>query len=819
MLAPLSWLREYAAIPADEPARGVADRLVTAGFEVEGVDVPAAHISGPLVVGEVLSYDEEKHQNGKTIRWCQVSTGSGDPRGIVCGAFNFDAGDRVVVALPGAVLPGGFEIGARKTYGHVSDGMICSARELGIGDDHTGILVLPPDTTVGNDPIEALGLDDAVFDVAVTPDRGYCLSIRGLARELATAYGVAFRDPADAVPPPEGGPTPNIIDQIGCDRFVAVAIGDVDPTRATPAWMARRLHAAGMRPISLVVDVTNYVMLELGQPLHAYDATLLRGVIGVRRASAGEQLETLDGVTRTLHPEDLVIIDDSGVIGLAGVMGGSSTEINAETSSILLEAAHFEPRSIARTARRHRLGSEASRRFERGVDTVLAPHAAGRAAALLAELGGATVRDRGDAVATSQPPTIELSATLPSRVVGLDIDAETVIRHLTAIGCTISGADQLSVRPPTWRPDLTDPYDLVEEVIRLEGYDAVPSVLPSVPPGRGLTPRQRLRRRLGAALAASGYVETPSYPFLGETMFDALGFAADDPRRRALTLANPLSDEEPLLRTTLLPGLLAALKRNIGRGLTDVALFETGFVVRPNADAPAPPRLAVDRRPSEMELTAVRAALPAQPERVAVVISGMRSQSGWWGTGEPAQWADAVEAARTIAWVSGVELTVRADVHDPWHPGRCAALFAGETLVGHAGELHPRVIANLELPERTCAMELDLDLLVPLAPAPVMAPAVSAYPPATQDVALVVDRSVPASVVTDALREGAGDLLEAIRLFDVYEGPQVGDDKKSLAFALRFRAPDRTLTSEEASAARDAAVAEAARRTGAQLRT
>jgi phenylalanyl-tRNA synthetase beta chain len=819
MLAPLSWLREYAAIPADEPARAVADRFVTAGFEVEGVDVPAAHISGPLVVGEVLSYDEEKHQNGKTIRWCQVSTGSGDPRGIVCGAFNFDAGDRVVVALPGAVLPGGFEIGARKTYGHVSDGMICSARELGIGDDHTGILVLPPDAPVGTDPVEALGLDDAVFDIAVTPDRGYCLSIRGLARELAIAYDVAFHDPADAVPPPEGGPAPNIIDPIGCDRFVAVAIGDVDPTRATPAWMARRLHAAGMRPISLVVDVTNYVMLELGQPLHAYDAKLLRGVIGVRRANDGERLDTLDGVTRTLHPEDLVIIDDSGVIGLAGVMGGSSTEINAETSSILLEAAHFEPRSIARTARRHKLSSEASRRFERGVDTVLAPHAAGRAAALLVELGGATARDRGDAAAPSQPPTIELSATLPSRVVGVAIDAETVIRHLTAIGCTISGADQLSVRPPSWRPDLTDAYDLVEEVIRLQGYDAVPSVLPSVPPGRGLTPRQRLRRRLGAALAASGYVETPSYPFLGETMFDALGFASDDPRRRALALANPLSDEEPLLRTTLLPGLLAALKRNIGRGLPDVALFEAGFVVRPNADAPAPPRLAVDRRPSEVELAAVRAALPAQPERVAVVLSGMRSQPGWWGSGERAQWADAVEAARTVAWVAGVELAARADEHAPWHPGRCAALFAGDTLVGHAGELHPRVIANLELPERTCAMELDLDLLVPLEPAPVMAPAVSAYPPATQDVALVVARSVPASAVTDALREGAGDLLEAIRLFDVYEGPQVGADKKSLAFALRFRAPDRTLTSEEAGAARDAAVAEAARRTGAQLRT
>ena len=823
MRAPLSWLREYAAIPAEEPARSVADRLVSAGFEVEAVDIPASHVTGPLVVGDVLSYDDEEHPNGKTIRWCQVATGSAEPRGIVCGARNFDVGDHVVVALPGTVLPGGFEISARKTYGHVSDGMICSSRELGIGDDHTGILVLSPDTKVGSDAVEALALDDAVFDIAVTPDRGYCLSIRGLARELATAYGVAFRDPADVDPPAENGPAPVVDDPAGCDRFVAVAIDGVDPNRPTPAWMARRLHAAGMRPISLVVDVTNYVMLEAGQPLHAYDTTRLRGVIGVRRARAGEELQTLDGVTRTLDSEDLVIVDDTGVIGLAGVMGGASTEISAETTSILLEAAHFEPRSISRTARRHKLGSEASRRFERGVDPDLAPHAAARAADLLIEHGGAGVIGRGETVFPAARPTIDIAVTLPARVVGSDIDAGTVVRHLAAVGCAVSesgqASGQLSVRPPSWRPDLTDPFDLVEEVVRLHGYDTVPSVLPRVPPGRGLTPRQRLRRRLGAALAASGYVESPSYPFLGVSAFDALGFAGDDPRRVALALANPISDEEPLLRTTLLPGLLYALRRNIGRGLTDVALFETGFVVRPVAAPPTPPRPGVHGPPSADELAGLHAALPAQPERVAVVIAGMVERPGWWGSGRPAEWADAVEAARVVAWSAGVELAVRADEHDPWHPGRCAALYVDNRVIGHAGELHPRVIANLELPERTCAMELELDLLLPEEPPPVMAPAVSAYPPATQDVALVVDRSVPAAAVTDALRDGAGELLEAIRLFDVYEGPQVGADKKSLAFALRFRAPDRTLTSDEASAARAAAVAEATRRTGAQLRT
>jgi phenylalanyl-tRNA synthetase beta chain len=828
MRAPLSWLREHVAIPPDATARDVAARFVRAGFEVEGLDLPAAQLIGPLVVGEVVSFEEEEHPNGKTIRWCQVSTGSGDPRGIVCGARNFAAGARVAVALPGTVLPGGFEITARKTYGHVSDGMICSARELGIGDDHTGILVLPPETAVGADAVRVLGLDDPVFDLAVTPDRGYCLSVRGLARELATAYGVAFRDPADVVPTAaEAGVPPRIEDPTGCDRFVALSVTGVDPNRTTPDWLTRRLYACGMRPISLVVDVTNYVMLELGQPLHAYDAPLVHGVLGVRRALDGEKLETLDGVVRSMHVDDLVIVDDSGAIGLAGVMGGTTTEINAATSAIVLEAAHFDPDAIAAASRRHKLSSEASRRFERGVDADLPQHAAARAGQLLVEHGGATIVGRAEAGAPRQRPAITLRADLPARVAGVAIDTESVTRFLAAVGCTVDGPAEsaaqgvadLSVRPPSWRPDLTDPYDLVEEVVRLHGYEAVPSELPRVPPGRGLTSRQRLRRRIGTALAALGFVEAPCYPFLSAAVFDALGFPADDARRRALTLANPLSDEEPLLRTTLLPGLLAALRRNLARGLGDVALFETGLVFRPESGAPRPPRLAVDHRPSEAELASVAAGVPAQPERVAVVLVGLRELPGWWGPGRTGTWSDAVEAARTVAWAAGVELAVAADEHPPWHPGRCAGLYAAGRLVGHAGELHPRVVSALDLPERACAMELDLDLLAPGDGPLVLAPALSTYPPATQDVALVVDRSVPVADVTTALREGAGELLEAVRLFDVYEGPQVGADKKSFAFALRFRAADRTLTSAEASAARDAAVAEATRRTGAELRT
>jgi phenylalanyl-tRNA synthetase beta chain len=394
-----------------------------------------------------------------------------------------------------------------------------------------------------------------------------------------------------------------------------------------------------------------------------------------------------------------------------------------------------------------------------------------------------------------------------------------VERRQVQVGCTVErGGDRWTVTPPTWRPDLSDPADLDEEVIRLVGYDRIPSVLPVAPAGPGFSDSQRLRRRIGLALAHAGLVEAPSYPFVGDAELDALMLPADDARRQALLLANPLSDEEPYLRTTLLPGLLGALRRNVGRGTSDVAVFEIAPVFRPGPDPlPPAPRPSVDRRPTDEEIAALDAALPAQPWRVAVALCGERERRGWWGSGRAAGWADAVEAARLVARQAGVELTVRSDQHAPWHPGRCAALLVDRRVVGHAGELHPRVVAALGLPDRTSAMELDLDLVgADLSPVP--APRISTYPVATQDVALVVDSTVPAGEVETALRDGAGALLESLRLFDVYRGEQVGEGKVSLAYALRFRAADRTLTVEEATAVRDAAVAEAARRTGAELR-
>ncbi|MER5785520.1 phenylalanine--tRNA ligase subunit beta [Streptomyces mobaraensis] len=833
MRAPLSWLREYVDLPAGTTGRDVQAKLVAAGLEVERVEHLGSDLTGPLVVGKVLTI-EELEGFRKPIRFCTVdvgaANGTGEPQEIVCGARNFTVGDKVVVALPGAVLPGDFAIAERKTYGRMSRGMICSGDELGMGDDGShGIIVLPPEHEVGTDAIELLELRDDVLDIAVTPDRGYCLSLRGIARETATAYGLPLRDPAllDVPAPNSYGHPVRVADPAGCDRFTARTVTGIDPEARSPIWLQRRLQKAGMRPVSLTVDITNYVMLELGQPLHAYDRSRIAGTIGVRRAEPGEKLTTLDGTKRVLDAEDLVITDDNGPIGLAGVMGGAGTEIagaaEGGTTEVVIEAAHFDAVSIARTARRHKLSSEAAKRYERGVDPQAASAAAQRTVDLLVLLAGGTP-EAGvtEFITPSAPRTIALRADHPDRVAGVAYGRETVVRRLQEVGCDVYGQDELIVTVPSWRPDLTDPNDLAEEVIRLEGYESLPSTLPKPPAGRGLTARQRLHRRVGRALAGAGYVEAPSYPFVGDWALDHLGLEADDARRLTVRLVNPLSEAEPALRTTLLPGLFATLRRNDSRGEHDLALFETGLVFRPTGEELPARRLPVDRRPTDEEIATLDAALPRQPRRAAVVLAGARERAGWWGQARPSGWADAVEAGRTVAREAGVELIVRQDQVAPFHPGRCAALLAvidgQEVLVGNAGELHPRVIKAFGLPERTCAMEIELDRLEQAGAGPVEAPRVSSFPVATQDVALVVDAGVPAGEVEAALRSGAGELLESLRLFDVFTGEQLGEGRKSLAYALRFRATDRTLTADEASAARDAAVQAAVERTGAVLR-
>ncbi|WP_323961361.1 phenylalanine--tRNA ligase subunit beta [Arthrobacter sp. JZ12] len=845
MRIPLSWLREYAQVPAEATAEDVMAELVKVGLEEEAVHRPTDTLSGPIVVGQVLSIEKEPQSNGKTINWCQVRvvpegaeqtlTEKGiDPsgvQGIVCGAHNFVEGDKVVVTLPGAVLPGDFRIAARKTYGHVSAGMIASVRELGIGDDHDGILVLSTlglDPEVGSDAMELLSLYDQAAEINVTPDRSYCFSIRGVAREYAHATGGSFTDPAAAVAvDPAVGPgypvriedSAPIYGNEGCDRFVARVVRGVDATRPTPQWMVSRLRLAGIRSISLPVDISNYVMLELGQPTHCYDVAKLTGDIVVRRANPGETLVTLDDRKRELHVEDLLITDGSGAIGIAGVMGGAATEVSDTTTDVLVESAHFDPVSIARARRRHKLPSEASKRFERGVDWHIADVAAQRVVDLLVKLAGGTA-DAGitDIGAAPEPVVIDLPTGYASERIGIDFAPEQVLGALTDLGAEVEEYDGgWRVTSPSWRQDLAIKDDLAEEIARLVGYDQIPSRLPVAPPGRGLTRAQQQRRRVLAALADSGLTEVLSYPFVSEESNSLFG--APEGTGSAVKLANPLSAEFGYLRRSILPGLLEVAKRNSSRGFRDLALFEAGLVFLPQDTLGTESIPPLGALPSEETLDALYGGLPLQPLTIAAVFLGKDSPAAPGHAPRPWDWADALDTVRLMADVVGVELVVEQGEHQAFHPGRTAriSLRSGEIL-GYAGELHPKLVAAQDLPPRTVALEINVDLLFDAAPDVIVARNLSTYPATTQDVALVVDAGLPSEAVLETLREGAGELLEEVHLFDVYSGQGIGEGKKSLAFALRFRAPDRTLTADEASAARDAAVHLAAERHGAVQR-
>ncbi|CAN5285714.1 phenylalanine--tRNA ligase subunit beta [soil metagenome] len=853
MRIPLSWLAEFVELPAGTTIADVHAALVSVGLEEEGSH--AFDIDGPVVVGEVLGFTEEPQKNGKTIRWCSVrvatdglaaADGGADVRGIVCGASNFFVGDKVVVTLPGAVLPGDFAIAARKTYGHVSDGMIASARELGLGEDHDGILRLSTlglDPAVGTDALTLLGLNDAAVEVNVTPDRGYAFSIRGIAREYAHATGAVFRDPAAVLPAAEAGSGISVtIDdrapirgRVGATVFVTRVVRGVDATRPTPAWMVSRLKLAGIRSISLAVDITNYVMLELGQPLHGYDLDRVRGGIVVRRPRPGETLATLDGQTRTLSPEDLLIADDSGPIGLAGVMGGLQTEISDETTNVLIEAANFDPVSIARSARRHKLPSEASKRFERGVDPEVAAAAAARVVQLLEELAGGRVDTSGSHYHShDQLVPIFLPDHYISRLVGVDYTDEEITSSLIEIGATLEYArDGLVVSPPSWRPDLTHKSTLAEEVARIVGYSRIPSVIPTAPPGRGFTREQHLRRLAAETLAAAGCTEVLAYPFVSGASNRLFAAAGDSPVP-AIKLANPLDAEAPFLRATLLPGLIDIARRNLSRGLTDLAVYEIGAVFQPAPGVvygvPEVPLGATV--PSEQTLSRLNASIPPQPWHVGMLFLGdsVEKQPGQTSVGFGV--SDALDAVRLLADSLDAALVIRQGRHKALHPGRTAELLvrvagdavAGESAgvrdvhVGFAGELLPALAGEYDLPRVVAVAELDLSLLIDLAARGVQAAPLSGYPAATQDVSLVVAAEVPAGDVQEALALGAGELLERIHLVDDYRGTGIDPGHKSLTFALRFRSPERTLTAAEASEARVAGATEAARRFGAVVR-
>src|SRR5262245_19469605 len=827
MRLPYSWLRDV--VQAGAPGWDVSpdeleQTLIRIGHEVEEI-IPVGPVTGPLAVGRVAEI-EELTEFKKPIRAVKVDVGEAEPRDIVCGATNFALGDLVVVALPGTVLPGDFTIATRKTYGRTSDGMICSTAELNLGTDHSGILVLPPGTAEPGTPAaDLLGLDDVVFHLAITPDRGYCLSVRGMAREIACAYDLDYVDPAQVAPLPAQGEALPVTIQPGTGvlRFGLRPVTGIDPTAVSPWWMQRRLLLSGIRAISPAVDVTNYVMLELGHPMHAHDSSLITGGFKVRFAEPGETVVTLDDIERKLDPRDVLIVDDVATAAIGGIMGAGTTEVRDTTTDLMLEAAVWDPAAVSRTQRRLHLTSESGRRYERTVDPAVSVAALDRAATLLADIAGGTIEPkltdwRGDPPREdwSQPP-VSMAVDLPDRTAGVNYADGTTQRRLTQVGAQVTvNGDRVTATPPSWRPDLREPADLVEEVLRLEGLEIIPSVLPQAPAGSGLTPVQKRRRAIGKSLALNGYVEVLPTPFLPAGVFDQWGLPADDPRRATTQLLNPLEADRPQLATTLLPGLLEALARNVSRGAVDAALYAIAQVVEPTSETRAVERIPNSRRPTDEEIAILDASLPRQPQHVGVVLAGLREPAGPWGAGRVAEASDAFDAVRIIGRAVGIELSLRAAQHLPWHPGRCAEVLAGDTVVGHAGQLHPAVVERAGLPKGTCAVELDLDAIPITDTLP--APAVSPFPAVFQDVSLIVGDDVAAQTVVDAVRDGAGELLEDVRLFDVYTGPQIGDGRKSVTLALRFRAADRTLTEDEASAARDAAVRIAADRVGAVQR-
>ena len=754
MRVPLSWLREYVTV--DVPTSELADRISVASAEVKGIErrgVPDLDGNlGLYRVGRVL--EAAKHPNADRLQLCNVDVGEGEPRQIVCGAWNFGPGDTVAVALPGAVLPGGDKLERAKLRGTVSDGMILSEHELELGPDHTGIMVLT-DGEPGAPLVDVLPLADEILEVEPTGNRPDLLAVYGIAREVAAIYGSELQPPPGSDPTPTGEEPVDVAieDYEGCPRYIGRIFRNV-AVKDSPVWLRARLNAAGMRPISNVVDVTNYAMHALGNPLHAFDhATLAEGRIVVRRARLGEKLRTLDGVDRALDSEDLVIADAERAVALAGIMGGEETEVTEQTTTVLLEAANFEPYGLLRSSERLKLRTEGSNRWEKGVDPHLAPQAAALATELILELADAEWVGQTDVHGDlPAPPRIEVRPNRASEVAGLEIGPDEQTEILERIGFEANRA----VTVPTWRArDVTREIDVVEEVGRFR-LDDVPFTLPLRRHMTGrLTAAQRIRRLVEDSLVGAGFSEayTPS-----------LVPAGSDPE--ALALPEPMTEEQALLRRSLTPTLLESVERNVAAGNIGIALFEIARVY-----------LAVDD----------------EREHLAGIVQG--------------GFARAKGAVETIYEAIRAEPRFERSAEPFLHPGKAA-----KTDEGWLGELHPGVLEGV-----WGAFELDFGALVgAAAPAPQYDDVIT-FPPVKQDLAFAVSEDVLAGDLIAGAREAVPELVD-MRPFDVYRGEQVGEGRKSIAFSVEFRSPERTLTDEDAAGLRQRIVETLKERFGAELR-
>ncbi len=813
MRTPYAWLREYCdpGLTAVE----IAERLDLTGTELERIEQVGVPSADNFVVGKVLA--AEQHPDADRLKVCQVDVGAGEPSTIVCGAPNVAAGQTVPVALPGAVLPNGTKLGKAKLRGVESHGMICAEDELGLGDLHKGIMVLDDALAAGTPLGDVLPIDDEALELEITPNRPDCLSVYGIAREVHAATGAPLSaDPADADAEPSGSDSAEdhasveIADADVCLRFTARVFEDVK-VGPSPLWLRQRLIAAGQRPIDNVVDITNYVMLLTGQPMHAFDLDKVRGAkIVVRKAGEGEKMTTLDDVERSFDPSMALVCDAEGPSGIAGIMGGQISEVSEQTTRVLMEAATWVGPNVLKTSKTLGLRSEASTRFEKQLHPDQALAAQRLAARLMVELAGARlVPGTIDAYPEPlEPRVVDLSLDRLASVLGVRIDDAEVVRILDSLGFVSRPDDTLAVTVPPWRDaDVQRPADLIEEIARIYGLDKLPTTLPARERAIGrLTHAQQLRRRLEDALRDRGMDEIVGWSFTAPATLEKLRLTGTP----VLALSNPLSEDHSTMRPLLLSGLLDAAQRNAAHGAPAVALFESAHVYEPSGDLDAP-------------AGSPEGATPATERHHLAGLITESSPATWRSKAGAADFYAAKGYVAALLAVAGLELTVEPTADLPYlHPGRTARalVHAGGELVdvGWIGELHPLVAREWDLGGDAAGFELDVDVLAELTDG-VLATYedVTSFPAVLQDIAVVAPSDVSAATVEATVTEAGGELLAASGVFDVYEGEQVGEGKRSLALRLEFRAPDRTLTEDEVAERRNAIVA-ALEQIGGQIR-
>jgi len=798
MRVSLNWLKEYVDIPVgvDE----LAHTLTMAGLEIEAIDRPGADIS-KVFTGKILSI--ERHPDADKLVVCRTDIGQGEPLQIVCGATNMRVGDIVPTAIVGATLAGKFEICRRKMRGIESQGMMCSARELGMGDDHTGLLILPSDTPIGQDAIPILGLDDVVFDLEITPNRGDWASLIGVARELAAVFGGRVRMPEIRIA--ESGPSASELSSVRiedddlCPRYIGRVLSDVK-IGPSPEWMCRKLLAAGQRPISNVVDITNYVLFETGHPLHAFDYDLLKGNrIVVRTPRAGETITSIDGEVRELSQDMLIIADADHPVAVAGIMGGRESEVGDGTTRVFLESAYFKPSSIRRTVRALGMQTEASTRFQRGADPEMALYAINRAAMLMQELAGARVAPGllDEYPRRRVPKEITLRYKRADLLLGVKVPPERQREILENLGFAVkeSSEESCTVTSPAWRHDASQEADLIEEVARLHGYDKIDTTLPKVRQMEvTLAPNDEPIRALRRHLVGQGLDEFFNWTF--SCPEDVKSSGLDGAYLDMVTLENPLSEKQATMRSSLIPGLLATVSRNVRHGNLNILAFELGPVYIPE--------------PGEK--------LPNEVMRAGVVLSGFCGEKHWSQPRRAVDFHDLKGYCEAILDFFGVSYSFESAEFGPFQNGQCGKVLMGETILGYLGQVRDGILRSYDIEQPVYLMELDLEYVLGHQRGAAQFQSIPMFPPSRRDMAVMVDASVPAGAIREVAAQSGGKLLKTVDIFDVYTGKQVLEGKKSVALSLVFQSEERTLTDADTQKAWDRILAKLKAAFQAELR-